>query len=60
MSLMKEENKMKKPNVQVLPSENGKKFRVMINFIQHGPEYSSKEIANSQAAQVIAQNLIVH
>lgn len=51
---------MKKPNVQVLPSENGKKFRVMINFIQHGPEYSSKEIANSQAAQVIAQNLIVH
>lgn len=50
----------KKDVVQVLPTEDGKRFRVMINFIQHGAEYQSEANAIAQAEKVKNQNLIVH
>jgi len=59
MSSMKERIHMKPPIVQVLPGDKGK-WRVMINFIQHGVQYQSKEIAESEANKVKSQNLIVH
>lgn len=50
---------MKSATIQVLPGEKGK-WRVMINHIQHGASYQSKEIAEQEANRVKEQNLIVH
>jgi hypothetical protein len=56
---MKERHTMKPAIVQVLPGEKGT-WRVMINFIQHGASYQSKQIADREATRVKEQNLIVH
>ena len=37
------------PNITVSPASVAGKYKVSINYIQEGIEYSSEEIANSQA-----------
>jgi len=39
------------PVITVTPAEKGK-FKVSINYIQEGVEYSSKELANSEARKL--------
>jgi hypothetical protein len=45
--------KMKKPNVMVV--NHGKKFAVLVNFIQAGTEYSDKSVADHQASMLVEQ-----
>ena len=39
------------PNVSVVPADKGK-FKVLINFIQQGCDYSSQEQAELEASKV--------
>jgi hypothetical protein len=42
-------NKMSSKNVVVVPAEKKGKFKVLVNFIQEGVDYDSKEHAEKEA-----------
>ena len=39
------------PTIVVVPAEKGK-FKVLVNYVQQGVEYSSKELAQTQANKI--------
>ena len=40
------------PSVVVVPAEKKGKFKVLVNFMQQGIDYSSKELADKEAAKL--------
>ena len=41
--------------VDVTPGDKKGQFKVLVNFIQRGPIYTSKEVANSEAEKLRSQ-----
>ena len=39
--------------------ESGKKFKVLVNYVQRGTEYTSKEVAESQARKLREAHLVI-
>jgi hypothetical protein len=54
MKAIKSKSKGRKhmPSIVVLPTEKGGKFKVLVNYIQRGVDYSSQEMANEQATKL--------
>jgi hypothetical protein len=42
--------------IDVVPAEKKNKFKVLVNFIQRGSDFSSAQVANTQAEQIHAKS----
>jgi hypothetical protein len=46
------------PDVRVVPADKKGKFKVLVNFIQRGIDYPSKELAEAEAKKIYETNMI--